>query len=150
MPGVMTPGIVTPGIMASMSHPKMFDDHDPFLARVRTIALELPGTAEKVSHGRPTFFTKKVFCYYGGSVKPPDGGPHIRHDTSVLVLPDPAERPALVQDPRCFGPAYLGPYGWVGLDLDDDTNWIEVAELVETSFRLTAGKRLIAQLDRGG
>jgi hypothetical protein len=47
----------------------MFDDDDPVLARLRTMALHLPGAAEKVSHGRPAFHTVKVFAYYGGSVK---------------------------------------------------------------------------------
>ena len=52
-----------------VAHPRMFDDDDPVLARVRTIALALPDAAEKVSHGRPAFFTTKVFAYYGGSLK---------------------------------------------------------------------------------
>ncbi|MFI5841833.1 hypothetical protein ACIA8K_19190 [Catenuloplanes sp. NPDC051500] len=52
-----------------MSHPIMFDDADPVLRRVREIALAFPDAAEKVSHGRPAFYTTKVFAYYGGSVK---------------------------------------------------------------------------------
>jgi len=44
----------------------MFDDDDPLLERIRKLCAELPGTHEKVSHGRPAFFTKKVFAYYGG------------------------------------------------------------------------------------
>lgn len=35
----------------------MFDETDPLLARVRGIALALPEAGEKVSHGRPAFFT---------------------------------------------------------------------------------------------
>lgn len=137
--------------MALMSHPKMYDDGDPVLARVREIALGLPGAAEKVSHGRPTFYTTKVFCYYGGSVKRPGGYAHFeQHPQSVLFVPDDGERPALQEDPRCFLPAYMGPYGWLGLDLDDDTDWSEVAELLEVSFRATAGKRRIAELDARG
>ena len=50
-----------------MAHPLMFDDADPLLARVREIALALPEAAEKITHGRPTFFTTKVFAYFGGS-----------------------------------------------------------------------------------
>lgn len=124
----------------------MFDEDDPVLARVRRVALALPGAAEKVSHGRPTFFTAKVFAYYGGSVKV--GGEWVQHDRSVLVLPDADERRALIEDARCFVPGYLGPYGWVGLDLDPDgADWQEVAELLETSYRNTAGRRRIAELD---
>lgn len=122
----------------------MFDDDDPVLARLRAVALALPDADEKVSHGIPAFFTTKVFAYYGGSVKVGDG--HERHPRSVLVLADPAERPALLEDDRFFHPMYLGPSGWVGLDLDG-ADWDEVAELVETSYRLTAGARRVQRLD---
>ena len=33
------------------------------------------------------------------------------------------------------------------IDLDESSDWTEVAELLDASFRLTAGKRLIAELD---
>ena len=123
----------------------MFDDDDPVLARVREVALALPDAAEKVSHGIPAFFTTKVFAYYGGSVKTDDG--YLRHHESVLVLADPAERPALLEDERFFHPMYLGVSGWVGLVLGADTDWDEVAELVETSYRLTAGVRRVRKLE---
>jgi hypothetical protein len=48
-------------------------------------------------------------------------------------------------------PAYYGPYGWRATDLDrDDLDWTEVAELVETSFRLVANRRQLAALDARG
>jgi predicted DNA-binding protein (MmcQ/YjbR family) len=127
------------------AHPKMFTDDDPFLIRLRELALAFPDAAEKVSHGRPTFFTTKVFAYYGGSIKV--DGEYVRHGRSVLVLPDPDERRALLEDPRCYHPAYLGPSGWVGLDLDDGTDWDEVRELLDTSYRRTAGVRRVQRLD---
>lgn len=123
----------------------MFDEDDPYLARLRELALSLPGAAEKVSHGRPAFFTKKVFAYYGGALKV-DGG-WVQHGRSLIVLPDPDERAALVEDPRTYIPAYLGPSGWLGVDLDGGTDWTEVAELLDASFRLTAPRRPVAELD---
>ena len=123
----------------------MFDDDDPVLTRLREITLALPDAAEKVSHGSPAFYTTKVFAYYGGSEKV--GAGHTRHDASVLVLADPVERPALLDDARFFHPMYLGVSGWVGLRLEPDTDWDEVAELVETSYRLTAGVRRSRLLD---
>jgi len=123
----------------------MFDDDDPYLARVREAALGLPDSAEKVSHGRPAFFTKKVFAYYGGSVKV--DGDWVQHPHSIIVVPDPAEREALLQDDRAFVPAYLGPSGWIGVDLEDISDWTEVVELLDSSYRLTAPKRSIATLD---
>jgi hypothetical protein len=31
-----------------VAHPQMFDDDDPYLARVREIASTVPGSAEKI------------------------------------------------------------------------------------------------------
>ena len=128
-----------------MAHQQMFDDDDPLLAQVRALALALPEADEKVSHGRPAFFTKKVFCIYGGSLK--IDGEWAQHPNSVLVQVTEDEQHALLQDERVFVPAYWGPSGWIGLDLDDGTDWDEVAELLEDSFRLTAPKRAITALD---
>lgn len=128
-----------------MAHPVMYDEDDPVLARVRQLALALPGAAEKVTHGWPAFYTVKVFAYYGGSIKV--DGRYVRHDSSLLVLPDPGEYEALAQDERVYRPAYLGPYGWLGLDLGADTDWTEVAELLDASYRITAPRRLVSQLD---
>jgi len=46
-------------------------------------------------------------------------------------------------------PGYIGPRGWVGLRLTDDTDWVEVAELIEESFRTTASKKLVRMLGSG-
>jgi hypothetical protein len=125
----------------------MFDDDDPVLARVRNIALAFPGADEKVSHGRPAFFTKKVFAYYGGSQKVDDEW--VQHPQSVMILPDADERLALLDHPQVWVPAYLGPSGWLGFDLVHVPDWSEVAELLDASFRLTAANKLITELDAG-
>jgi predicted DNA-binding protein (MmcQ/YjbR family) len=132
----------------AVAHPLMFDDDDPFLGRLRALAGAFPDAAEKITHGHPAFFTTKVFAYYGGSIKV--DGVYQRHERSVLVLLDPVEREALLEDPRCYVPAYLGASGWIGLDLSDDTDWDEISELLDASYRRTAGKRRVAALDRQG
>lgn len=124
----------------------MFDDDDPMLARVRGIAFALPGVAEKISHGRPVFFTKKLFVYYGGAVRL--DGQWTQHEHALIVLVEPEDRLATLEDRRFFVPAYLGPSGWFGIDLSDETEWREIAELIEASYRLTAPTKLIAELDR--
>lgn len=123
----------------------MFDVDDPLLARVRAIALDFPDADEKVSHGRPAFFTKKVFAYYGGSLKVDEEW--VQHPHSLMFLPEPDERPALVDDSRFYVPAYLGPSGWIGLDLNEKSDYEEVAELIDGSYRQTAGVRRVARLD---
>ncbi|WP_089298522.1 MmcQ/YjbR family DNA-binding protein [Actinoplanes regularis] len=128
-----------------MPHPIMFDEADPLLRRLRALALALPGAAEKISHGHPAFFTTKVFAYYGGSVK--IDGVYRQHEQSLLVLTDPGERDALLAEDRCYLPAYLGASGWIGVDLADDSDWDEVGELLDASYRRTAGARRVAELD---
>ena len=123
----------------------MFDDDDPYLARVRELAETFPGAAEKISHGRPAFHTRKVFAYCGGSLKVDDVW--VEHAQSVMVQPDPSDRRALIDDPRIFVPAYLGPSGWVGIDLDVATDWSEIEELLDASYRLTAPRGLVDELD---
>ncbi len=123
----------------------MFSDDDPYLAEVRAIALALPDAVEAVAHGRPTFRCGKMFGNYGGSVK---GG--VRHEQSLLFIPDPVERAALIGDRRFYVPAYFGPAGWLGILLDDDTDWTEVTELLDASYRQVAPKRSVAKLDEAG
>jgi hypothetical protein len=127
-----------------MPHPIMFSDDDPVLNRLRTIALAFPDATEVVAHGRPTFRGGKMFGMYGGGVK---GG--ARFDQSLLFKVDENERVALQQDSRFFYPAYVGPYGWLGLDLSTRPEWNEVAELLDASYRMIAPKKLIARLDAG-
>lgn len=132
-----------------MPHPIMFGDDDMGLAEVREIALGFPEAFEKVSWGRPVFCAPKMFVVYGGSVKGPPEDDHVQYPHSVLVKVDDGDRAALEQDRRFFFPAYLGPFGWLGLDLTAATvDWREVAELADASFRLVAPKKLITQLDQ--
>ncbi len=124
----------------------MFRDDDPVLARVRQVALGFPGSAEKISHGRPAFYTTKIFAYYGGSVKV--DGVWVEHGQSLLVLPDQSERQALRADHRMYGPGYLGSYGWMGIDLvAAEAGWEQVRELIDSSYRNTATARLVAELN---
>ncbi len=59
----------TAGYRQNMAHEIMFHDSDPILSRVRSMALALPSAAEKVSHGRPCFFTRKIFLILGATTK---------------------------------------------------------------------------------
>lgn len=128
-----------------MVHPQMFDDDDPLLALVRSIALAVPGSHEKISHGRPAFHTVKVHCYYGGARKVE--GEWEQHPQSVLLHLPASESAAVQEYPTSFVPAYLGGSGWIGLDLDERTDPAELAELIEESYRTVAPRRLVAELD---
>jgi hypothetical protein len=124
----------------------MFSDDDPGLAELRAIALAFPEAFEKVSHGRPTFCVPKMFAMYGGNSK--ETGEIVPFPDSVLIKVDESDRAAMQQDERFFYPMYLGPYGWLGLDLAAaKVDWAEVTELVDASYRIVAPKKLISRLD---
>jgi predicted DNA-binding protein (MmcQ/YjbR family) len=128
----------------------MFHDDDPGLAELRGIALGFPEAFEKISWGRPVFCAPKIFVMYGGNEKTDTKGEYVQYPYSVLVKVDESDRNALQQDARFFYPAYMGPSGWLGLDLTakKKVDWDEVGELVDASYRLVAAKKLIALLDQ--
>lgn len=133
-----------------MPHPITFADDDPGLKELRGLVAALPGTAEAIAWGRPTFraglANKKIFAWYGAGVKTEDG--RRSHPYSLIVLPDPMDRQALLEDERFFSPAYLGPRGWLGLDFTSaPVDWTEAAELLEDSYRQVVPKKLIAELE---
>lgn len=129
-----------------MAHPQMFDDDDPGLARLRTIACRLPGVREKVSHGRPAFYTTKVFAYYGAACRLAAGEIE-QHPHAVLVLLDPLDAEVLLERPDSFVPMYLGPTGWIGLETDQLSDE-ELGDLLLDSFRNTAPARVVRELQR--
>lgn len=124
-----------------MAHPRMYDDDDPVLARLRALCASLPGSTEKESWGRPTFRAGRIYAIYGTQ----------DHPAALCFKPEDDERPALLEDARFWPPPYHGPYGWLAVDLDDDDlDWAEVAELVASSYRLVAPPALVAELDARG
>jgi predicted DNA-binding protein (MmcQ/YjbR family) len=125
----------------------MFRDDDFGLRRLRRVALDFPEAFEKISWGRPVFCAPKMFAMYGGNVKADRAMTPYPH--SLLVKVDESERRALEHDGRFFYPAYLGPFGWLGLDFTAaDVDWGEVRELVDASYRLVAPKKLVRLLDQ--
>ena len=44
-------------------------------------------------------------------------------------------------------PPYVGGRGWIGIRLDRDPDWAEIAELCQDAYRVIAPAGLRAQLD---
>ncbi|MFM2073264.1 MAG: hypothetical protein RLZZ623_3528 [Actinomycetota bacterium] len=106
------------------------------LERIRSIALSLPEATEELTWGTEINFRvrKKIFVFPG------QGG-------SLCVKAERDELPALLDDSR-FSPApYLARGGWVLMDLvSAPIDWVEIDELIRTSYCLIAPKRLAAQV----
>jgi predicted DNA-binding protein (MmcQ/YjbR family) len=108
--------------------------------RLRAICLALPEAVEKEAWGDPTFRVReKIFAME----KRGDGR------TSVWCKAPPGSQMVLVgADPdRFFVPPYVGHKGWIGMRLDNEPDWSEVAEVVRRSYRLIAPKRLASLLE---
>jgi hypothetical protein len=121
-----------------VSHPRTYEEDDPLLAPLREVCLALPEAVEKDAWGRPTWRAGKgkMFAIFEGGHENP---------RSLVILPDPGEREALLTDGRFFVPRYHGPYGWLGLGLDDP-DWSEIGELLRDSYRQVANKRQLKAL----
>jgi predicted DNA-binding protein (MmcQ/YjbR family) len=116
---------------------------DPRLVRVTKICLALPETVRECKGQHASFSAgKRIFAYFlndhhgdgivGVTCKVLTG------DNTALVKASPS---------RYYLPAYLASRGWVALRLDTGkVDWAEVGELVMTSYRLIAPKRLTRTL----
>ena len=114
---------------------------DSALEKLRTICLTLPEAVESGGEGDPTFKVRDKISAMrhrvGERMSMWCKAPHGVQDILVGSNPD-----------RFFVPPYVGHHGWVGLWLDTEIDWEELADLVVESYRMTAPKRLVAQLDR--
>lgn len=116
--------------------------HEAAIARLRDICLSLPGVSERVSHGELSFFVGRQFVAVDDH----------HHGADRLAfwcpLPPGAQEQLIAEDPaRFFWPPYVGHRGWVGVRIDLDPDWNEIAAIVRDAYRRVAPKRLVAQLD---
>lgn len=108
----------------------------PVFARVRRKCLALPESVETSSWGHPNFRAgKKTFCTFE-LVK---GRPSV----AFRLPPDDVER--LLPGKQFF----LTPYGrgqWVSAWLDEAVDRKLIEQLIESSYRTVATKRMVAAL----
>ena len=110
---------------------------------VREVCLSFPNTEEVVSHGSPDFrvIDGKVFATYAINHH---GDGHL-----ALWLRSPPGAQALYVDgePEYFYvPPYVGPAGWLGVDLDKGLSWLRIADLVREAYVEVAPKSLTRDL----
>lgn len=124
----------------------MSPDPDAVLAHVRRLALTLPATAERPSHGAPGFHIEggRFFAYFW----------HDHHgddETVVIVKTSGADEQAMLIETEpalYYRPPYLGASGWVALRLDgEDVDWDRVGDRIAASWELVAPRAL---LEAGG
>jgi hypothetical protein len=114
------------------------------LQQLRRICAALPEVSERLSHGSPTFFVreKKTVVMLLDD--------HHGDGRLAIWCPAPPDVQATLVDAephRFFRPPYVGPRGWLGVRLDVEVDWDEIARIVEDAYRLVAPRTLVRQLD---
>ena len=113
--------------------------------RVREICLALPEVTERPSHGSPAFYVrdKKQFVMLW-----PDGHHDDRFPHLWCAAPPGSQAELIAAAPeRFFRPPYVGGRGWLGVRIDVDPDWDEVAAIVADAYRLVAPRKLAALLE---
>ena len=111
------------------------------IERLRRLCLALPEVAERQSHGEASWFVAgKQFVTTADH----------HHDDRLgawCAAPEGAQEMLVQADPtRFFRPAYVGHRGWLGVYLDIEVDWGEIAIVIERAYRRVAPKRLSGRL----
>jgi hypothetical protein len=111
---------------------------------VREICLWFPGTEEVTAHGMPDFRVNgKTFATFAVN--------H-RGDGRIalwLNAPAGAQPHHVAAEPKHFFiPPYVGPRGWLGVNLDKGISWKAVARLVRDAYEKVAPPKLVKSLGK--
>ncbi|HEX6501365.1 MAG TPA: MmcQ/YjbR family DNA-binding protein [Micromonosporaceae bacterium] len=121
--------------------------NDP-LVELRAICTGFPEVTERLSHGAPTWFVRgrTAFVTFWTDGHHEHGFPHV-----WCAAPPGVQQKLIAERPdRVFRPPYVGHRGWLGVRMDGDVDWAEIAELCEDAYRVVAPRRLVEELDADG
>ena len=104
--------------------------------KLRKICLALPDATEKQAWGEPTFRVRgRMFAMYANN--------HHGDGRIAVWCKAPLGFQSMivgVAPKRFFVPPYVGINGWVGVRLDLEVDWKEVASVVEQGYQMAAEK----------
>ena len=104
--------------------------------KLRKICLALPDATEKEAWGEPTWRVGgKMFAMFDNN----------HHDAGRIAVwckaPIGFQSMMVERAPhRFFVPPYVGVNGWVGVRLDLDVDWNEIASVVNQAYRMASEK----------
>ena len=106
--------------------------------QLRQLCLTRPEVTERQSHGEPAWFVAgKLFVTTADH----------HHDDRLsawCAAPEGAQEMLVKANPtRFFRPPYVGHRGWLGVYLDIDVDWGELAIIVDRAYRRVAPRRLL-------
>ncbi len=112
------------------------------LEKLREICSALPGVEERLSHGEPAWFVKKLFVMFADH----------HHDDRLAFwcAAPPGIQEALVssEPKKYFRPPYVGVRGWLGVYLDVEVDWSEIEDIVREAYLVIAPPKLAQQIEK--
>jgi predicted DNA-binding protein (MmcQ/YjbR family) len=110
------------------------------LARVRKICLSIDGVLETVSHGEPTWWTKKGGRTFATFDHHHHGAAHVG---VVVAATLDVQRSLVSSQPEQFlVPPYVGSKGWVTCVLTGQPDWKLVEQLMRQAHSFIAAPKL--------
>lgn len=125
-----------------MAHPRMYEDSNPAIKKLRAVCLALGDVVEKEAWGECTFRVVN-----GPMFAMTDNNHHQSGHVAVWV-----KAPALVQEilissdsKRFFKPPYMGHKGWVGVRLDSKPDWEQLSAILKDGYEMSLPVRKAAR-----
>jgi hypothetical protein len=118
-----------------VAHPRMYDDSNAAIQRLREICLAFPDAVEKEAWGECTFRVAG-----GGMFAMTDNNHHKSGHIAVWIKAPPTIQELLVKSApaRFFKPPYVGSKGWVGVRLDREVDWKELGGILKDGYLMSA------------
>jgi hypothetical protein len=115
---------------------------------VRELCLAFPGVEEFESHGSPNYRARegarkgKVFAVFALNHH---GDGHV-----ALWLNTPAleQSRLLASSKHIFRPPYVGPSGWIGVELNEGISWKRVCELTHMAYGNSSPAKLVVRMPK--
>ncbi len=112
---------------------------DDLAERVRVICGALPDVTERPSHGAPTWFVKDKRSFVTAWT---DGHHDIDYPHLWCASTPETQQELIAENPeKFFRPPYVGHRGWIGIRMDRNPDWQEIAELIQDAHHLIATRR---------
>lgn len=111
-------------------------------AAVRELCLAFPEAEEFESHGSPNYQARKGKVFAVWALNHHGDG----HVGLWLNTPAIEQSRLLASSPHIYKPPYVGPSGWIGVELNKGFSWKRVCELAHLAYVNSSPAKLVARI----
>jgi predicted DNA-binding protein (MmcQ/YjbR family) len=111
---------------------------------VRELCLAFPDVEEFESHGSPNYRARKGKVFAVFALNHHGDG----HVALWLATPAMEQSRLIASSATIFKPPYVGPSGWIGIELNRGFSWKRVCELVHMAYVASSPAKLVARIPK--